>query len=276
MDSEIRQIQLKCLDLLKIVDDICRRNDIQYSLCGGSVVGAHLYAGCLPWDDDIDLMMTRVNYDKFISIAQGELPKGISIHNFNLTDDFTTPFTKVMNDNTTIVQQDGVVSGVFLDVTVYDRIPQNKLSKIDDLLWKVSQIVMIGKVEVLGMKDKIRNVMLGTILSNKRTFLILFQKIVKLLGKSRAYTYSELFGAFANTVRYQPYIFENYIDINFEGGRFMIVRDYIDYLKTRYNRTNFREPKEKQIAPHYKYVNFDLSYLEYLKVHSKDEQQAKK
>lgn len=276
MDSEIRRIQLKCLDLLKVVDGICRRNNIQYSLCGGSVVGAHLYGGCLLWDDDIDLMMTRQNYDRFINIAKEELPKGISIHNFNLSYDFTTPFTKVMNDNTTIVQQDGVVSGVFLDITVYDRIPQNKLSRIDDFLWKVSQIVMIGKVEVHSMKDKIRNVMLGTVLSNKRCFLLLFQKIAKFLGKSNKYTYSELFGAFANKVRYKPYIFENYIDIDFEGGQFMIVRDYIDYLKTRYNRSDFREPKEKQVAPHYKYVNFDLPYREYHRVHSKNEQQAKK
>ena len=265
MASEIRQIQLKCLELLFVVDNICRRNGIQYSLCGGSVVGAHLYGGCLPWDDDIDLMMTRENYDRFNEIAPRELPPELSIHNFNLTEDFTTPFTKIMNDRTTIVQQDNVISGVFLDITVYDRIPLNKLSEIDKFLWKISQIIMIGKVKPSSLKDKMRNFMLSTFLSNRRAFLLRFQKIARFLGKTPNYCYSELFGAFANTVGYDAHIFENYIDIDFEGGRFMIVRDYVDYLTTRYNRTDFHEPKEKQVAPHYQYVNFELPYREYLR-----------
>ena len=54
MNQEIRKIQLKCLEILEIVDKICREENIQYSLCGGSVVGAHLYKKCLPWDDDVE------------------------------------------------------------------------------------------------------------------------------------------------------------------------------------------------------------------------------
>ena len=272
MDSEVRQIQYKCIELLNIIDRICRRNDIKYSLCGGSVVGAYLYGGCLPWDDDIDLMMTRENYDKFIQIAKNELPAGVSIHNFELTDDFTTPFTKVMNDRTTIVQQDGTVSGVFLDITVYDRIPDNCLAKVDDFLWSVSQVVMIGKVDGGGLKQKFRNLLLSTVFSNKRRFLKFFRKVAVRLGNAKDYHYSELFGAFANTVRYEPYIFETYADIKFEGKQYMIVRDCVEYLKTRYNRTDFREPKEKQVAPHYKYVNFDMPYKEYLRIGHCDEQ----
>lgn len=81
-DSLIRQIQLKCLELLDMVDKICREHHIQYSLCGGSVVGAHLYKGCLPWDADIDLMMTRHNYNRFLEIVPDLLPDGYSIYNY--------------------------------------------------------------------------------------------------------------------------------------------------------------------------------------------------
>ena len=66
MESELRQLQLKCLEILDIVVKICTEHNIKYSLCGGSVVGAHLYKGFLPWDDDIDIMMTRDNYNKFL------------------------------------------------------------------------------------------------------------------------------------------------------------------------------------------------------------------
>ena len=73
MESEIRGIQKKCIQILDIVDEICRKHQIKYSLCGGSVVGAHLYQGCLPWDDDVDLMMTRENYNKFLSIEKNTI-----------------------------------------------------------------------------------------------------------------------------------------------------------------------------------------------------------
>jgi len=208
-------------------------------------------------------MMTRENYNKFIVVAQKELPCGLSIHNYQTGVDFTTPFTKIMDDNTTIVQQDGTVSGVFLDITVYDRIPQNTLAHLDNLLWKVSQVVMIGKVKAKTLKQHLRNLTLSTFLSNRRAYLKFFQNTVERFGRCQHYKYAELFGAFANTTLYEPSIFENYSKIEFEGKKYMIVRDYISYLITRYNRTDFREPKEKQTAPHYRYVNFDMSYKLY-------------
>lgn len=79
MESELRQLQLKCLEILDIVVKICTEHNIKYSLCGGSVVGAHLYKGFLPWDDDIDIMMTRENYNQFLVIAEKCLPEPYTI-----------------------------------------------------------------------------------------------------------------------------------------------------------------------------------------------------
>lgn len=263
MSGEVRQIQLKCLEILDIVDKICRRNSIQYSLCGGSVVGAHLYGGCLPWDDDIDLMMTRENYNKFVEIAGGELPSGYSIHNYNLTDEYWSLFTKIVNDNTTVVQQDGAVSGVFLDITVYDKIPKGIKGGEDIFLWKVSQVVTIGKLSDRSLKTFIRNMILSLFFKDERKYLKYFQKRVEKNGKTSEYHYSELFGAYCNTTPYEPEIFENYTEIAFEGKNYMIVRDYVKYLERRYERTDFREPKEKQLAPHYRYVDLSTPYREY-------------
>lgn len=266
MDQEVRNIQLKCIEMLDMVDAICRKHSIEYSLCGGSVVGAHLYKGCLPWDDDVDLMMSRVNYNRFVNIVQSELPEGFTLHNYQVGNDFYAPFSKIYNDNTTIVQNDGTVTGVFLDITVYDRIPTNRiLSSVDVFLWKLSQIVMIGKVEPKSFSQRVRNLALSTILHSRRGYLRFFQWAVELLSHFGSYHYSELFGAFANTTAFRPSVFENYADIEFEGKQYRVVRDYIEYLQTRYNRTDFREPKEKQVAPHYKFVNLNLPYREYVK-----------
>lgn len=265
MNNEIRQIQLKCIEILDIVDGICKRNQIQYSLCGGSVVGAHLYGGCLPWDDDIDLMMTRENYNRFLKVVQAELPEGFSIHNYELSEEYWSTFTKIVNDNTTVVQQDGTVSGIFLDITVYDKIPNGVLKNIDIILWKISQVVVIGTLEDKSLKTAIRNFVLTTFLKDERKYLCFFQKQVERLSNTGSYHYSELFGAFCNTKPFSPRIFENYIQIEFEGKPYMIVREYVKYLETRYERTDFREPKERQVAPHYQYVDFTLPYREYIK-----------
>lgn len=266
MDSEVRGIQLKCLEILRIVDDICRRNHIQYSLNGGSVVGAHLYKGCLPWDDDIDILMTRKEYNKFVKIAPSLLPDGYSVENYQTTKEFTVACTKVMDDNTTLVQQDGTISGIFIDITVFDKVPTNFLFKIDVILQKISEIVFIGKVKATSFRKRLRNFMLSTVLSNKTAYFRFFEKVVGWLGHTRTYKYSELFGGGnAQTIRYEPHIFEHYTEIRFEDKDYMIMRDYIDYLVTRYNRTDFREPKEKQVAPHFNYVNFKLPYKEYRK-----------
>lgn len=266
MTSEIRQLQLKCLEIFDIVVKICQEHNINYSLCGGSVVGAHLYKGFLPWDDDIDIMMTRKNYNNFLEIAKNCLPEGYSIINYH-NSDYSITFTKIIDDNTTLVHENGEVIGIFIDVDVYDRVPKGFLKHIDLFLCKRLLTINTGKKPGGSIFNRLRNLCLDTVLSNRRRYLLFFQKVVELLGRlSKNYTYRELFGAYHgyNMIPYDSNIFEHYTTIEFEGRQAMIVRDYIQYLQTRYNRTDFREPKERQISTHYRYIDFSLPYKEYL------------
>ena len=270
MKPGIRQLQLRCLIIFDIVEEICREHDIKYSLCGGSVVGAHLYKGFLPWDDDIDIMMTRDNYNKFLEVAEDNLPEGYSIINYQNSDYSTSlkiSFTKIMDENTTLVQENGDVMGVFLDVDVYDKVPESILKHIDLFLCKRLLTINTGKKPGSSINNRFKNLCLDTILSNRRKYLMFFQKVAELLGRySKNYTYRELFGAYHgyNMIPYNSNIFEHYTTIEFEGRQVMIVRDYIQYLQTRYNRTDFDEPKEKQVAPHYTYLDFNLPYKKFL------------
>lgn len=263
MQNEIRQIQFKCLEILKIVDSICRKYDIKYSLCGGSVVGAHLYGGCLSWDDDIDLMMTRENYEKFIAVALSELPQYYTMQNYAVGEEFYSTFTKIIDDRTTIVQRDGTISGIFLDITVYDKIPLKKKRRLF-LSWKLLQVKLNGRRQVKRVKDIVENIIVAFSCKNRRKNLMRFQKKVQKMGRNcTQYSYAELFGAYCNTKLYSPKIFENYTEIDFEGERYMIVRDYVAYLENRYERTNFYVSEEEKVAPHYKYVNMEIPYREY-------------
>lgn len=271
MESELRQLQLKCLEILDIVVKICTEHNIKYSLCGGSVVGAHLYKGFLPWDDDIDLMMTRENYNRFIKVAEKELPAGFSIINYQNSDFSTTlgiNYTKIINDNTTFVQTNGKVMGIFIDITVYDKVPKNILKHIDLFLYKRAMTINRGKLPGYSPKNILRSFLLDIVFSNRRRYLKFAQRVIVFIAnRSSSYTYRELFGCyyFINMIPYRASIFEDYSSIEFEGRTIMVIRNYLEYLQTRFNRIDFREPKKKQVPSHYAYVNFNLPYKEYIK-----------
>ncbi len=268
---ELRALQLKCLEILDLVHAICRRHDIQYSLCGGSVVGAYLYGGFIPWDDDVDLMMTRENYNKFVQICQQELPPHYSLINYRTSRKYPSLFSKVMDNSTTLVQGENAdercIGGVFLDITCYDRIPTGWRRRVDMFFYTVSQWAFSARKSSCPRcyKDYMRNIWLALAGSHPSWLYKLSERVFTKLGYGQQYSYSELFGAYANTVAYPPSVFEHYTTIAFEGKEYMIVRDFIEYLQIRYNRTDFYEPEDKQHPPHYSYVDLEQPYEEYIK-----------
>ena len=62
-----REIQLYLLDILKVVDSFCAKEGIRYSIAYGTLLGAVRHKGFIPWDDDIDLLMPRPDYERFVA-----------------------------------------------------------------------------------------------------------------------------------------------------------------------------------------------------------------
>ena len=67
------------LELLSEIDRICKKRDLRYFICYGTLLGAIRNGGFIPWDDDIDIVMFREDYEKFFRLAKEELTAGIQI-----------------------------------------------------------------------------------------------------------------------------------------------------------------------------------------------------
>lgn len=71
----ILKLQNIILNIMKYIDDLCEKHQIEYYIIGGTALGAVRHGGFIPWDDDLDIAMTRYNYDKFLTICETELNK---------------------------------------------------------------------------------------------------------------------------------------------------------------------------------------------------------
>lgn len=133
-EASLRRLQVMLLQILNVVDDICRRHGLKYYLYGGTLLGAVRNQNIIPWDDDMDIVMMRDDYEKFAEICKTELPKGY-FYQTSLTDpEYPNIAAKIRKDNTYVREKKwdniNLHKGIFIDILPLDHFPKNqKLTK---------------------------------------------------------------------------------------------------------------------------------------------------
>lgn len=123
-NTQFKQI---ALDILIDFDKICRLNDIKYSLAYGTLIGAVRHKGYIPWDDDIDVIMIREEYEKFLKVKDN-LKKEHTFISVETNSLYSASLAKIYNNKTVLketLHRDLCDIGVYIDVFVFDYVPEN-------------------------------------------------------------------------------------------------------------------------------------------------------
>lgn len=141
------ELQDKILEIAVYIDKLCRENDIDYCLMGGSALGAKRHGGFIPWDDDLDVFMTPDNYEKFRKAFNqiGNKDK-YYLQEWGLTDGMVT-ISKIRMNNTSYIEESlkkwDIHHGIYVDIFILHNCPNNKLQQLYQCLW-AKYVIMKG------------------------------------------------------------------------------------------------------------------------------------
>ncbi len=125
----VHQIQQIGYQILCAIDDYCRANQITYFLSGGTCLGAVRHHGFIPWDEDIDIMMPRKDYEKLILNFENAYDGLYKVGALETDGQWSRPYARIWDVNTELVytKSKDVTMGIFIDVFPIDGLPENSL-----------------------------------------------------------------------------------------------------------------------------------------------------
>lgn len=254
--EELKHIEL---EMLKYLDKICTENDIHYCLCGGSLIGAVRHHGFIPWDDDIDVFMPRIDYEKLVSIVNHDTTT-YKICFFDNTPEYGYSMPKMMDTRTTLIdykQGNGKETiSVFIDIFLLDGMSNNYIfSLIRFNFFRIfKRMVFLSKRSYI-MESLVKTAIftvpwlicriIGTDNINK-----LFNNMCKKRNICDTKYIASCSGSYGNKEIYDRNLFSDFIRCKFEDSEFIIPSKYDLILKKVYGDYMHLPPEEKQISHH--------------------------
>ena len=149
--EKLVEAQVASLNILLEIDRICRAYGIEYMLDAGTLLGAVRHKGFIPWDDDVDIAMTRDNFERFRAVAMNELKEGMELvmpgelGDGSVFYDFT-PRIIYLNSRRHAESEEmsyygGKLNHLWVDIFILDNISDNPVL---DKLTRFRQMMLYG------------------------------------------------------------------------------------------------------------------------------------
>ena len=257
--QQIREIEL---NLLIEFDRICNEKGYRYSLGGGTLLGAVRHKGFIPWDDDIDVMMPRPDYDKFVNFCENNIVP-FNLITYDLVDGYYGLYAKIsapMTKLTDSVMKLDFNIGVNIDIFPIDGLGNSMEEAIK--IFKKTEFereLLNASLWKKYFRSKTHSILLEPI----RFGLFLASRLVnpgKLLYRidreniRHPFDVSLFAGCVCGSYREKEIMtketFEHYVDVEFENLKFKSIANYDDYLKKHYGNYMQLPPEEKRTTHH--------------------------
>lgn len=275
----IRDIQNKMLEILVYFRDFCESNNLKFTLCGGTCLGAVRHQGFIPWDDDVDVFMLREDYEKLQDLWEKNADTSrYSCVRSNETINIHHSATEIKDNNTTFINRHSIDSdihhGLMIDVIPIDGIPSSSFKKTLQMI--NSMIYCCFNFQRLPEhKGKLIYYITKFALSTFRSPKIRYkiwksaEKRISRYGTKncdQVASFGE--GVSIMRMRFPTEWFENVAYLDFEGEKMPVPSNTDEYLKISFGDYMKLPPEEDRVARHSAvFIDLENSYTKYKGIH---------
>ena len=250
---DIKEIHEALLELLISVDQFCRNQQIRYSLAYGTLLGAVRHKGFIPWDDDVDILMPRPDFERFVTSFGKDGGRYQCLYNTSGDDAHFVNFFAKVHDTATISHEKRMKNyrfGLNIDIFPVDGKPDTESEQYrhEKALGHLVHRIYLRQRPFFPYS--FHDPLLPKIEAHCFSLEHWFNKTVSLM-KSYDYSSSRYCGSVS--VRYNGLVeifekefFENYVELEFEGHKFMAFKDWDRFLKKQYGNYMELPPEDKR------------------------------
>lgn len=273
-NDTLKKHQHLMLDMLFEVDRICRKHSISYMLFSGTALGAVRHHGFIPRDDDLDVIMLRPDYERFLQTASGEIDPNEYFLQKEFSEHWPMFFSKLRKNGTACIERyipkdTRTHQGIYIDIFPCDNLsniwPERKLQFL------ASKVVIAKALDCRGYltDSKWKKLFMALCKRIPDDMLIRFVKLEKGNDSRMVHCFFGASSKYRKSVFPRQW-FQDTVLLPFETGDFPVSAHYDKMLTVLYG--NYMEPTpadERGRKIHAEIVDLDHSYETYIGVQEK-------
>ncbi|MBR1675827.1 MAG: LicD family protein [Clostridia bacterium] len=270
--TNLKELQKVQLEMLNELVRICKKNNIVYYLGDGSLLGGVRHKGFIPWDDDIDVLMTWENYEKFKNIVCDELDEKYFFQTTDTDKYWYRCYATIRKKNTAMIQNKNLKShqGIWLDIFIIG----NAKTKLQCILQKseimILNYLMMDHYMLVNKKEFKRKLLFLGYYIIRLIHLIPFNirlkyrnyRLKKIASFKKGKYYPEIWCGITSV--YDKDVFEGLpAKIFFEDNYYNAPHDTDKYLRTQYG-DNYMIPVKWEKGHENLIIDFENDYKKYI------------
>ncbi len=259
--QEIKELQKLEFAILKDVAEVCKKHNIKFFLGEGTLLGAIRHKGFIPWDDDVDVIMERSEYERFLKVAPEALGDGYEVQHSTTVNGYWSPFIKIRQIKGEINFRQAHIAhltdknGPYIDVFPMEYVPTNKGVKITKIgifvrVYRGMLSLKLGLRKPANLKDKVLKFM-SNFYSVKAIHKGLHKNFTSYGEGEKPYmaTFSSYHPLKCQIARSENY--KEAIWWDFEDVKMPVPNGYDEILTTIYGDYMTPPPEEERIIKHH-------------------------